>query len=270
VKKPEVYLEPKTRALKVIELLEKEHADAKIALHHSNPLELLVATILSAQATDEQINKITPSLFEKYRTAEDFANADLKELEQHIKSSGFYHNKAKNIKNCCKMLVEKYNGKVPKTMDELTELPGVARKTANIVLANAYGVVEGVAVDTHVRRLAQRLGLSEYDDPEKIEKDLMHLGFVRLDPGKMRVIVLFKVDSLIRNLLNEKWNDLIDDIPNMAGGQIQSLRLRKGEEGLQQFIESINLLGNPLQIFSSGILLRQFFPESLRRRLNSR
>ena len=175
MKRPKVYLEPKARALKVIELLEKEHTDAKIALHHSNPLELLVATILSAQATDEQINKITPSLFEKYRTAEDFANADLKELEQQIKSSGFYHNKAKNIKNCCKMLVEKYNGKVPKTMDELTELPGVARKTANIVLANAYGVVEGVAVDTHVRRLAQRLGLSEYDDPEKIEKDLMRL-----------------------------------------------------------------------------------------------
>ena len=175
MKRPKVYLEPKARALKVIELLEKEHADAKIALHHSNPLELLVATILSAQATDEQINKITPSLFEKYRTAEDFANADLKELEQQIKSSGFYHNKAKNIKNCCKMLVERYNGKVPKTMDELTELPGVARKTANIVLANAYGVVEGIAVDTHVRRLAQRLGLSEYDDPEKIEKDLMRL-----------------------------------------------------------------------------------------------
>ena len=175
MKRPKVYLEPKARALKVIELLEKEHADAKIALHHSNPLELLVATILSAQATDEQINKITPSLFEKYRTAEDFANADLKELEQQIKSSGFYHNKAKNIKNGCKMLMEKYNGKVPKTMDELTELPGVARKTANIVLANAYGVVEGVAVDTHVRRLAQRLGLSEYDDPEKIEKDLMRL-----------------------------------------------------------------------------------------------
>jgi len=175
VKRPEVYLEPKARALKIIELLEKEHADAKIALHYLNPLELLVATILSAQATDEQINKITPSLFKKYKTAEDFANADLKELELSIKSSGFYHNKAKNIKNCCKMLVEKYNGKVPKTMDEILELPGVARKTANIVLQNAYGVVEGIAVDTHVRRLAQRLGLSENDDPEKIEKDLMEL-----------------------------------------------------------------------------------------------
>ena len=175
MKKPEVYLEPKARALKVIELLEMEHADAKIALHHSNPLELLVATILSAQATDEQINKITPSLFKKYKVAEDFANADLKELEQYIKSSGFYHNKAKNIKNCCKSLVEKFHSKVPKTMDALLELPGVGRKTANIVLANAFGVVEGIAVDTHVGRLAQRLGLSEYDDPEKIEKDLMLL-----------------------------------------------------------------------------------------------
>ena len=175
MKKTEVYLEPKARALKVIELLEMEHADAKIALHHSNPLELLVATILSAQATDEQINKITPSLFKKYKVAEDFANADLKELEQYIKSSGFYHNKAKNIKNCCKSLVEKFHSKVPKTMDALLELPGVGRKTANIVLANAFGVVEGIAVDTHVGRLAQRLGLSEYDDPEKIEKDLMLL-----------------------------------------------------------------------------------------------
>jgi endonuclease III len=174
-KKQEVYLEPKARALKVMELLEKDHADAKIALHYSNPLELLVSTILSAQATDEQINKITPSLFNKFKTTEDFANADLKELEQYIKSSGFYHNKAKNIKNCCKMLVEKYGGKVPKTMAELIELPGVARKTANIVLANAYGIVEGVAVDTHVRRLAQRLGLSENNDPVKIEKDLMKI-----------------------------------------------------------------------------------------------
>jgi endonuclease-3 len=175
LKRPEIYLEPKERALKVIELLEKEHSDAKIALHYSNPLQLLVATILSAQATDEQINKITPNLFKKYRTAEDFANVDLKELEQDIKSSGFYHNKARNIKNCCKMLVEKYNSRVPRTMDELLELPGVARKTANIVLTNAYGVVEGIAVDTHVRRVSQRLGLSDHDDPAKIEVDLMKI-----------------------------------------------------------------------------------------------
>ena len=175
MKKPEVYLEPKARALKVMELLEKEHADAKIALHYKNPLELLVATILSAQATDEQINAITPKLFQKYKTAKDYANTDLSELEQDIKSSGFYHNKAKNLKNSAKLLVEKYNSQVPKTMEELVELPGVARKTANIVLTNAYGVIAGVAVDTHVRRLAQRLGLTENSNPDKIEKDLMNI-----------------------------------------------------------------------------------------------
>jgi endonuclease-3 len=175
MKKPEIYFEPKTRALKIIELLEKEHPDAKVALHHSNPLELLVATILSAQSTDETINKVTKTLFKKYTKPEDYANADLKELEQDIRSTGFYHNKAKNLQNSAKMLVEKYNSKVPKTMEELVKLPGVARKTANIVLTNAYGVVAGVAVDTHVRRLAQRLALSENDDPNKIEQDLMSI-----------------------------------------------------------------------------------------------
>jgi endonuclease-3 len=172
VKKPEIYLEPKARAQEIIELLQKEHADAKIALHYVNPLQLLIATILSAQATDEQINAITPKLFQKYTTAKDYANAERTELEQDIKSSGFYHNKAKNIQNAAKMLVEKYGSQVPKTMEELVELPGVARKTANIVLFNAYGVIAGVAVDTHVRRLAQRLGLSENRNPNKIEKDL--------------------------------------------------------------------------------------------------
>jgi endonuclease-3 len=175
VKRAEVYLEPKARALKVIELLEKEYSNAEIALEYTNPLELLIATILSAQATDEQINAITPKLFKKYKTAEDYANADLTELEQDIKSSGFYHNKAKNIKNCCKTLVEKFHSKVPKKMDELLELPGVGRKTANIVLANAFGVIEGVAVDTHVGRIAQRLGLSQSGDPNKIEADLMKI-----------------------------------------------------------------------------------------------
>jgi endonuclease-3 len=175
MKRPEIYLEPKARALRIIELLEKEHPDAKVALHYSNPLELLMATILSAQSTDETINKVTKTLFKKYTKPEDYANADLKELEQDIRSTGFYHNKAKNLQNSAIMLVEKYNSKVPKTMEELVKLPGVARKTANIVLTNAYGVVAGVAVDTHVRRLGQRLGLSENDDPNKIEKDLMDL-----------------------------------------------------------------------------------------------
>lgn len=175
MKKPEIYLEPKTRALKIIELLEKEHPDAKVALHYSNPLELLVATMLSAQSTDELVNTVTKALFKKYKKPEDYANADLKELEQDIRSTGFYHNKAKNLQNAAKMLVEKYNSQVPKTMEELIELPGVARKTANIVLTNAYGIVAGIAVDTHVRRLAQRLGLSENDDPNKIEQDLMSI-----------------------------------------------------------------------------------------------
>jgi endonuclease-3 len=158
-----------------MELLEKEHNDAKIALHYKNPLELLIATILSAQATDEQINALTPKLFQKYKTPGDYANADLAELEQDIRSSGFYHNKAKNLKNTGKMLVEKYNSKVPKTMEELVELPGVARKTANIVLFNAYGITAGIAVDTHVRRLSQRLGLTENKNQDKIEKDLMNI-----------------------------------------------------------------------------------------------
>lgn len=175
MKRPEVYLEPKARALKIIELLEKEHADAKIALHYDNPLELLVATILSAQCTDERVNMVTKTLFKKYTKAEDYAKADLNELEQDIKPTGFYRNKAKNLKKCCQLLVEKYNSQVPRTMKELLELPGVARKTANIVLSNAYGVIAGVAVDTHVRRLAQRLGLTENSDQDKIEKDLMDI-----------------------------------------------------------------------------------------------
>ena len=175
VKRFEVNLKSMTRAQKVMELLEKEHADAEIALNYANPLELLVATILSAQATDEQINAITPKLFQKYKSAKDYANADLAELEQDIKSSGFYHNKAKNLKNSAKILVEKYNSQVPKTMEELVELPGVARKTANIVLFNAYGIIAGIAVDTHVRRLAQRLGLTENTNQDKIEKDLMNI-----------------------------------------------------------------------------------------------
>ncbi len=175
MKKPEVNLEPKERATKIIQLLEKEHPDAKIALNYSNPLELLVATVLSAQATDEQINKVTANLFKKYRKPEDYANVDIKELEQDIRSTGFYHNKAKNIHSTAKIITEKFHSQVPQTMEELLELPGVARKTANIVLYGAYGKVEGIAVDTHVRRLSQRLGLTENEDQNKIEHDLMRL-----------------------------------------------------------------------------------------------
>jgi endonuclease-3 len=175
LKSPQIYLEPPQRALKVIELLEKEYPNAKTALKYNNPLELLVATMLSAQTTDERVNIVTKTLFKKYKTPEDYANADLKELEQDVRSTGFYHNKASNLKKSCQMLVEKYNSQVPKTMNQLIELPGVARKTANIVLFNAYGTIAGIAVDTHVRRLSQRLGLTDQNDPAKIEQDLMKI-----------------------------------------------------------------------------------------------
>lgn len=165
----------KTRVLNIIGLLENQYPRAKTALHYSSPLEILIATILSAQCTDKRVNIVTKSLFKKYRTAEDYANADISELEQDIRSTGFYRNKAKNIKNAGRMMVEKFDSQVPNTMKEILELPGVARKTANIVLSNAYGVVEGIAVDTHVRRLSKRLGLTENKNPDKIEKDLMQI-----------------------------------------------------------------------------------------------
>lgn len=168
-------MKAESKVMKIIELLEKEYPDAKTALNYSNPLDLLVATILSAQCTDKRVNAVTKSLFKKYKTAEDYANANLRELEENVRPTGFYRNKAKNIKKSGQMLVEKFNSQVPKTMNEMVELPGVARKTANIVLSNAYGVVEGIAVDTHVRRLSQRLGLTENKNPDKIERDLMEI-----------------------------------------------------------------------------------------------
>lgn len=175
MKRPEIYLEPKQRTTKIIELLEKQYPNAKTALNYTNPLEILVATMLSAQTTDVTVNIVTKTLFKKYHTPEDYANADIKELEQDIHSTGFYHNKARNLQNCCRLLVEKFHSQVPKTMDELLELPGVARKTANIVLYNAYGTIAGIAVDTHVRRLSERLGLTQQKDQDKIERDLMQI-----------------------------------------------------------------------------------------------
>jgi endonuclease-3 len=165
----------KDKVLKIIGLLEKEHPDAKIALRFSNPLELLVATILSAQCTDERVNEVTKDLFKKYRSAEDYAKVDLETLEKDIKPTGFYRNKAKNLKKACQMLVDRFGSDFPKTMEELMMLPGVARKTANIVLSNAYGVIEGIAVDTHVLRLAKRLGLTNNKNRDKIERDLMEI-----------------------------------------------------------------------------------------------
>src|SRR4030042_832022 len=174
-KQTETTNDAKTRALKIIRLLEKEHSDAEIALTFKNPLELLISTILSAQCTDERANIVTKTLFKKYKTPRDYAKADLKELEQDIRSTGFYHNKARNIKNCCQMLIKNLGSQVPKTMEELLELTGVARKTANIVLSNAFGIVEGIAVDTHVRRLSERLGLTQNKNQDNTEKDLMKI-----------------------------------------------------------------------------------------------
>lgn len=175
MKTPEIYLEPKPRTLKIIELLEKQYPNAKTALNYTSPLEILVATMLSAQTTDVQVNTVTQTLFKKYLTPQDYANADIKELEKDIHSTGFYHNKARNLQNCCRLLVEKFHSQVPKTMEELIELPGVARKTANIVLYNAYDTIAGIAVDTHVRRLSERLGLTQQKDQDKIEQELMQL-----------------------------------------------------------------------------------------------
>jgi len=157
----------------VIARLKREYPDAKTALNWSNPLELLVAVILSAQCTDERVNRVTERLFRKYRTAEDYAGAPLEELEQDIRPTGFYRNKARAIQGMARALLERHGGEVPKTMEELVALPGVGRKTANVVLGNAFGVNEGVVVDTHVRRVSRRLGLTSSDDPEKIERDLL-------------------------------------------------------------------------------------------------
>jgi endonuclease-3 len=161
------------RIKRIIRQLKNIHPEATTALLHTSPLELLIATILSAQCTDERVNIVTKELFRKYRTAEDYAATDVKTLEGIIRSTGFYHAKAKNIINCCRGLVERFDGKVPDTMDALVSLAGVGRKTANVVLGNAFGKAEGVVVDTHVRRIANRLGLSRNNDPEKIEQDLM-------------------------------------------------------------------------------------------------
>ena len=163
------------RARAIMAELRALYPDAKCSLDFTTPLELLVATILSAQCTDERVNQVTAKLFQKYRTAADYANAAPEELEQDVKQTGFYRNKAKNIRAAGTMLVERFNGEVPREMAQLIQLPGVARKTANVVMGNAYGIVEGVVVDTHVGRIARRLGLTESEDPVKVEQDLMAL-----------------------------------------------------------------------------------------------
>lgn len=165
----------KKRAQRLLRALKKIFPNPKIALTHRNNWELLVAVILSAQCTDKKVNEVTAMLFKKYKTLDDYVRATQKEFEKNIRSTGFYRNKAKHILASAKIIKEKFHGNIPRTMKELLTLPGVARKTANIVLGNAFGVVEGIAVDTHVMRLSHRFGLSREKKPEKIEKDLMRL-----------------------------------------------------------------------------------------------
>jgi len=163
------------RAKKFVAVLKKLFPKAEITLKFSNNWELLVAVMLSAQCTDKKVNEVTERLFKKYKTLDDYVKAKQKEFEQDIKSTGFYKSKAKNVLATAKIIKEKFGGKIPKTMQEIMTLPGVARKTANVVLGNAYGIVEGIAVDTHVARLSKLLGLTNEDDPNKIEQDLMNI-----------------------------------------------------------------------------------------------
>ena len=168
-------LPKKQRALEVLARLKRLYPDATCSLDYETPVQLLVATILSAQCTDERVNLVTPALFARFPDARAMAEADLSELETLVRSTGFYRNKAKNIQGACRKIVTDFGGEVPQTMAELTSLPGAARKTANVVLAHAFGINAGVTVDTHVKRLTNRLGFTKHSDPKKIEQDLMKL-----------------------------------------------------------------------------------------------
>jgi endonuclease-3 len=165
----------KTRSQEIIKLLKRAHPDARCALNHSNAFELLIATILSAQCTDERVNKVTADLFRKYRKPKDYLKVRDTELQEDVKTTGFFRNKTKSIQGACAMIVDEFKSEVPKTMDELLKLPGVARKTANVVLGVAYGIAAGIVVDTHVGRLSHRLALTKQKDAVKIEQDLIEL-----------------------------------------------------------------------------------------------
>ena len=167
--------ELKLKTRKIIRLLKREYPQAQCSLNHANAFELLIATILSAQCTDERVNIVTADLFRKYRKPEDYLRVPTSELQEDIRTTGFFRNKTKSIQGTAMMLIEKHDGQVPDTIEDLLELPGVARKTANVVLGNAFGIAAGVVVDTHVSRLAQRLGLTTNNQPEKIERDLIEL-----------------------------------------------------------------------------------------------
>lgn len=183
----------------IIKILKKEYPDSKTALHFNTPHQMLVATILSAQCTDKRVNLVTKKLFIKYKNVEDFANADLKNLEKEIYSTGFYKNKAKNIKEASKKIISDYNSKVPDNIKDLIKLPGVARKTANVVLSSVFKKSEGIVVDTHVKRVSKRLGLTNNTDPVKIEQDLM-----KIVPEKHRIDISYLLISHGRSVCKSR------------------------------------------------------------------
>ena len=184
-------MEKKKMIALILKRLKKEYGGTpQTALNFTTPVELLIATILSAQTTDVQVNKVTAPLFRKYRTLQDFAETTPEKLEKDVASVNFYKNKARNINNASKMIIQQFNGRVPQTMEELVMLPGVARKTANIVLSGGYGINEGIAVDTHVKRLAKRLGLTRHDDPVKVEADLT-AATPKKDWGNLSHLLIF-------------------------------------------------------------------------------
>lgn len=186
----EASMKGQEKVSEILKRLKKEYRNPKTALNYKTPFELLVSTILSAQTTDVHVNKVTETLFKKYRSVKDFADADPETLQKDVSSVNFYRNKAKNIQGSAKMIIERFNSQVPKTMDELTSLPGVARKTANIILSVIYGINEGIAVDTHVKRLAFRLGLTKNENPVKVEQDLMAI-MPREEWGNVSHLLIF-------------------------------------------------------------------------------
>jgi endonuclease-3 len=192
----------KKYALKITKILEKDFGDVKCALNFSTPFELLVAVILSAQCTDERVNKVTENVFKRYKNINDYAKADVLEFENCIRSTGFFRNKAKNIIRSAQLITDNYDGAVPQTMEELLVLPGVARKTANVVLGSAFGRVEGIAVDTHVIRIANLLRLTKYNDPVKIEKDLM-----KVVPKEYWIKFSFYIQTLGRRICRARSLD---------------------------------------------------------------
>ena len=204
-------LPAKKRIGEILKRLKKEYPDAKCSLNYTNAFELLIATILSAQCTDERVNKVTATLFQKYKQPADYLAVPEEQLQDEIRTTGFFRNKTRSIRGTSQKLIDTYNSKVPSTMDELLTLPGVARKTANVVLGNAFGISDGVVVDTHVRRVSQRLRLTKHTDPDKIEQDLMKL-VPRKDWTKFSHMLIYHGRYICKAIRPECENCLLNDL----------------------------------------------------------